>query len=146
MRSPSGKAGFHLGLCNELRFKKQFEKAKVVHCHVAGSAPILATAPMHIPPYKHWCQAAYLYKRKVSTLAARQLSEARCIGILLGESKDAVQAAMDHGKFSEYRECLRAWSEDHPIEGERTCVVKNPLKKTARGRKRATPSQLANAA
>ena len=53
---------------------------------------------------------------------------------------------MDHGKFAEFRAYLRAWIKDHPIEGERTCVVKNPLKKTARGKKRARASQLANAA
>ena len=113
VRSPSSKAGFHLGLCNELWFKKPCEEAKVVHYHVAGSAPILATAPVHISPLQALVPGCEpLQAEGLDLEKARKLSDARCISILLGESKNAVQAAMDHGKFAQFREYLGAWNYD----------------------------------
>ena len=140
VRSPSSKAGFHLDLFNHLWFKKQFTHGSVVHYHRDAppvqvsitSPPVQALVPGDVP----------LQAEGYGPEELIRLSEARSIGILLGESKDAVQAAMDHGKFDEFREYLRSWIKEHPIQSTGTSI-QNPIKKAARGRKRQTAAQLA---
>ena len=148
VRTPFTKAGFHLGVINELWFKKPCTVAPVVHYHVPDVSPIPDTADVLIPPLQALVPGSVpMQAEGFDAVEISKLSEARSFGILLGESKDAAQAAMDHGKFAEFRQYLRAWITAHPIQPSQDAArVKNPVKKAARGRKRQTAAQLANAA
>ena len=142
VRSPSSKAGFHLDLFNHLWFKKPFTEGPVVHYHHSGDAPPVQLS-ITSPPLQALIPGDVpLQAEAYGPEDLVRLSEARSIGILLGESKDAVQAAMEHGKFVEFREYLRAWITQHPIQSH-GAQIQNPVKKAARGRKRQTAAQLA---